>query len=629
MLPEDMIVKRDSQGNTLRFIETPSGKEYLIVKPFDSGGVGKVYLAYYRDDKGQLVKYVVKEYPKPKKPSMRNQQRNIRKNLRKLIEKPVLDEKRQPLVSMVPPLEVLDFPHTGTFGYVMNYVELSDYLSVGKLLRNYPDMDIVCRMGRNISHFFMRLASAEGLCYKDINEGNIYLNTKTGDVRVIDNDNVGDPTIRTISGTGYYMAPEVLAGADPDRQTDRFSLAAFLLRMFTGARPYEGAAAVQYCRDHDQNAYDAAPVVFGSKAVFVFDPKDTSNGLRRYPIEVGLTQEDEKEKKAWQVRCVMWDHLPEEMRDAFIATFSDGAKFENRNERTTAQQWYKLFEKLEKTIVRCPKCHRRTFGTVSECFYCGKSLPQIVCKTCGRKVHRDVKICLGGNGHDPHIEPVRDTVSCPHCRAQNDAGTRVCTKCGRYITVTCRCGTKNSGAAKMCTKCGAALFKVCPSCRKSVPATESVCPGCKKAFPRDDARCAVCGRQIFPGEQKCRHCGADIGAEKAQPPAQAGHTLNLDVSVRNSDGTKRRVIQQKFPSNEVYRADRLFVGKGARPLFKLLYNPSRSVYALQNASGGAIWCKDAQDAVGQVPHGGIVELQPGVQFDFGDGMVIKIEGLRR
>ena len=113
-----------------------------------------------------------------------------------------------------------------------------------------------------------------------------------------------------------------------------------------------------------------------------------------------------------------------------------------------------------------------------------------------------------------------------------------------------------------------------------------------------------------------------------QPPAQT-HTLNLDVSVKDSDGTKRYVIKQKFPSNEVYRADRLFVGKGARSLFKLLYNPSRNVYALQNASGGAILCKDAQDAVGQVPHGGIVELQPGVQFDFGDGMVIKIEGLRR
>jgi len=50
----------------------------------------------------------------------------------------------------------------------------------------------------------------QALCYKDINENNIFFDPSTGDVRVIDNDNIGYPSHFTIRGTTIYMTPDLL-----------------------------------------------------------------------------------------------------------------------------------------------------------------------------------------------------------------------------------------------------------------------------------------------------------------------------------------------------------------------------------------------------------------------------------
>ena len=631
MLPSDMIQKKDSRGKTQNYVQMPSGKKYRLLSLFDAGGVGQVYLTQGKTDSGAIAKYVIKEYPKPKTPTEKAQQRNIRKNLMSLIKHPVLDKNQHPLASMVPPLEVISFINTGTFGYVMDYVDLSDYVSVGKMLRNYPDdMGIVCTMAKNISHFFQVLAGSAGCCYKDINEGNIYLNPKTGDVRIIDNDNVGDPSIKTISGTGFYMAPEVQTGKkDPDRQTDRFSLAAYLLRMFTGARPYEGKQVIEYCRQHNQNVYEAASVVFGSNAVFVFDPVNTSNSIRKYPIPVGLTREQEKERNGWKVRCDMWDHLPRRMQDAFIATFSDGIRMENVNQRTTALNWYQLFEKLEKTIITCPHCKKRTFGTVETCFYCKKAIPQVSCKSCGEKTPRDVRLCLHC-GKDPKKAP-EQTVICPHCNAKNDVRVRICKSCNHYITVTCQCGTVNSGTSKMCSRCGKALFKLCPnsSCKKQVAMTETRCPYCHEVFQTGPTRCQKCGYQIFPGETMCRQCHMPVDSGKPdlskKPPT---HRLRLDITILNAGSRQKASIEHDFPSGVVYCADHLCKGQGARPLFKLKCNKERNAYALQNMTGGTINYRTASGKIQTSTDKGFIPLEPNIQFQFGSGLVMKIDSLQ-
>lgn len=626
MLPADMIEKKDARGNIRRFVETPSKKRYLIGKLFNSGGVGQVYLSYQKDNNGNIVQYVIKEYPKPETPGMRDQQRNIRKNLKTLIDKPLHDNNNQPLASMVPPLELVDFPNTGTFGYVMNYVDLSDYKSVGEMLHSYPDIDIVCRLAKNICHFFDILAQSAGYCYKDINEGNIYLNLITGEVRIIDNDNVGDPGIVTISGTGYYMAPEVQTGQkNPDRQTDRFSLAAYLLRMFTGARPYEGAKAIQYACNHNQNVYDAAPVIFGSDAVFIFDPNDKSNSIRKYPFTGKLTSDQEKERKGWKNRCLMWDLLPGEMQDAFIATFSEGVRLENVNKRTTARKWYELFDKLEKSTIRCPHCHRMTFGTAEKCFFCEREIHQILCKSCGQKTPKSSKVCLHC-GNPPGNAP-KKTVKCPHCNTPNSITEHICSNCHKYITVTCHCATTNTGTSKICSSCGATLYKVCPSCNNTVAMTEKKCPYCKHTFAKVSEKCTSCGRQIYPGENECRFCHVPFNGSPLPVTGSESHKLKLDVTIRDADGLKNGIIEHTFPSGSVYYADNLSRKQKSRPLFKLKFNARQNVYALQNVSGGQIWYKDAQNTQNELENNAFAFLQPGMQFKFDNSLILKIKSM--
>lgn len=85
------------------------------------------------------------------------------------------------------------------------------------------------------------------MCYKDVNEGNIFFNPQNGDIRIIDNDNIGYADKFTIKGTNGYMAPEVVLGDKPDTRSDMFSFAVFVYRLLVGGFPFEGPYTEQYC----------------------------------------------------------------------------------------------------------------------------------------------------------------------------------------------------------------------------------------------------------------------------------------------------------------------------------------------------------------------------------------------
>ncbi|MDO4355954.1 MAG: hypothetical protein Q4E13_05535 [Clostridia bacterium] len=632
MLREDgqMVTSPDGRKKYL-VLTTPSEKKYRIIKPFNAGGVGKVYLAMGTGADGKAKKFVVKEYPVPKTPLDRTTQRNIKKNLRQLIQNPVTDNGK-PLDSMVPPIEVMDFPKTGSFGYVMDFVELEDFVSVVKLMENYPEADILCSMAKKISRFFDCLASCRGLCYKDVNEGNIYLNPKTGDIRIIDNDNVGDPSVKTISGTGYYMAPEVWMGqSNPDRVTDRFSLAVFLLRMFTGARPYDGMAAYDYMEKMNQGMYDAAPVIFGSQAVFIFDPADGSNTIRNVSLGFRTTDADKKVLRAWQLQTMLWDRLPQTMKDAFIQTFASGCKFADRNKRKTARHWNNLFGDLEKNIVICKHCCRKTFGDSDTCFYCGKSIPTIACKSCGKKTPSQLSKCIHC-GKDPKKAPVQ-TIACPHCNSQNPKGTTLCSGCNKYIVITCaKCGMVCSGTERFCSYCRTALLKDCPSCGKESAQKASKCIHCGKLFPKGTVKCSVCGRMNMPGQAQCVACKSSLGGGKSTSHAvkpTSGHVLHMEITVRVGTSKNNLTIAHKFPSGAYYYLDKLVSGRPHAKLFSLMYNQKKNMYALKNCSGTVMDYrkKDAQTPE-QLKDGEFVVIGPGDMFKLCDDVQMRVDTMK-
>ena len=579
------------------------GKDLVFVGPIGEGGVAKTYKF---EEKGKPGAYwVIKEYPKPENEVIRQAQINIRNNLIDLIAHPVsnVDE------IIVPPVEVLDLPNSGTFGYLMRYVDLAKFVSVSKLLKSqqFPDSRIICEIGKNLSRFFVALNLGSGKSYKDINEGNIYLNPASGEVRVIDNDNVGEPSIKTIQGTSQYRAPEIFTHqALPDRYTDRFQLATYLLRLFVGAYPMEGRFMMTYCKSHG-SIYDnaVAKVVLGEKAVFIFNEQDTANAL---------PERGENYKEAYKIQRGLWKQLPPEIRDALNKTFVDGLAYDKREKRTTPSNWLGIFESLSHTLVQCPGCKQWTFGSAEVCQLCGKKIPKEQCVNCHEMTPKALERCVRCG--KPHRTQQKAGVRCPSCGNDNPSNEVICRSCNNYMFTDCqKCGNRVKVTEKTCPTCGnTQLWQKCSNitCAKWYPHTLSACPICR-FDPTRGAQCPQCGRRVLPGTTVCPQCGKQISLAPVQPPVQKPVTpppvvpptptqqpsvpsqsawtvnrteLSIRCVVRKPDGSaSRRVLHYTVGRPEIMHSRDLGAGASGNAVFCLFAKTSTKTLGLQNLTG--------------------------------------------
>lgn len=83
---------------------------------------------------------------------------------------------------------------------------------------------------------------AQGVVHRDIKPENIML-TKADELKLIDfglsKRQVGNKKLKTIAGTPYYMAPEVLEG-QYDSKCDTWSLGVLLYVFMSGYLPFQG-----------------------------------------------------------------------------------------------------------------------------------------------------------------------------------------------------------------------------------------------------------------------------------------------------------------------------------------------------------------------------------------------------
>lgn len=343
-------------------LHTTEGEEIKVVpfssKKFEigSGGQGIVYKVLFRDNE-----YALKWYFDGSDEKFYN---NLKHNV----------ENGSPADTFLWPIAITEVDENNCFGYVMRlrtpeYKEFKDILSAKE---QFSDFSAIVNAALQICASFKQLHSS-GFSYQDMNDGNCFINTTTGDVLICDNDNVA-PNRQNLGilGTAGYMAPEIVnpdMDIRPDKYSDRFSLSVLLFRMLFKNHPLEGNLV-----DPDDPSGENMNDILWRKPIFIFDPKDSSN---RPNVAIH------------GIAAKKWPIYPPFIHDAFIKAFDKSVMNCNgvgREDRPFETDWCKEFTHLRNSITVCPKCKKETFFPMKN--------QSGVCMRCKEQIHRPSVLVL-------------------------------------------------------------------------------------------------------------------------------------------------------------------------------------------------------------------------------------------
>lgn len=319
-------------------IELTNGKQCRVKQELGRGGQGIVYLVDYDG-----ADYALKWYIVDCKPQF---YANLENNVKQ----------RAPSDSFLWPLAVSKHQY-GSFGYIMK-LRPKGYEEIGSFMLahcKFESIDALLQACLQICAAFQKLHII-GLSYQDMNDGNFFINPKTGDVLICDNDNVAPNKVNMgIVGKSGYMAPEIVERESmPDRYTDYFSLGVILFILIYLNRPFEGRKVLS-CPCLTEGAEKK---LFGKNCVFIMDPDDDSN--RPMPsIHKNVMRR--------------WPLFPKLLRETFIKAFSREA-IVNPTKRIMDKTWQQVFIQIRSQYVMCPHCAKKTFvdpdATASQCVRC-------------------------------------------------------------------------------------------------------------------------------------------------------------------------------------------------------------------------------------------------------------------
>lgn len=254
------------------------------------------------------------------------------------------------------------------FGYIMA-LRPARFSSLFRLMSRKiePTFRALATAGYHLADSFYQL-HAQGLCYRDISFGNVFLDPDRGDILVCDNDNVvfNGEAKATINGTPRFIAPELVRG-DPDvrlsTDTDLFSLAVLLFYMFMIHHPLDGE------QESNIHCFDLAAMrkLYGTEARFIFDPNDDTN--RPVPGHHDNA-------------LAYWPIYPQFFRDRFIKAFTQGLH-DPAHGRVRETEWRQDMVRLRDAILYCGQCGAENFydsralkaqGQLNGCWSCGQSV---------------------------------------------------------------------------------------------------------------------------------------------------------------------------------------------------------------------------------------------------------------
>ena len=357
----------------------------VVEELLGEGGQGYVYRANYGGAQMALKWY---------KPEFLQNVPRHRKNIEDLVTK------RAPTNRFLWPESVVTIPGRGEFGYLMplrglEYSSLNAYVKreVRATFRN------ILRACFQLAQSFRQLHTS-GLTYADISRGNAFLNVKTGDVLVCDNDNVvavAEPG--GIVGTTNFVAPELLrrdAGVRPSAETDLHALAVLMFYILFIEHPLEGARwfGIRALDDAARNW------LYATDPVFMFDPQNSVNQPQ--------PGEQDSVKRLWETI------YPPELRDAFTKTFTLGLKEPLARVRETA--WMGVFADVADRLVSCEQCRAEHFvdeskrgrtGTYTgSCWNCGRTIrPPAALRVGRRTTYLQPGVTLYRHHFTPNLPP--------------------------------------------------------------------------------------------------------------------------------------------------------------------------------------------------------------------------------
>ena len=326
-------------------IKTVSGGELEVIQKLGEGGQGVVYKVNYNGKPLALKWYFGNKLNNADK-FYRNIQNNIKQGT--------------PTGAFLWPLEITEY-FEGSFGYLMElrppeYKDFSLFL-LAKV--HFANIEALINTALYITNGFRELHN-RGYSYQDLNDGNFFVNPKTGDVLICDNDNVAPYGENLgIAGKCRYMAPEVVMGQKrPDSHTDRFSLAVVLYMLLFLNHPLEGKRTMCPCLTEELERK-----FYGSDPVFVWDPANDANR----PVRGVHTNE-----------IKLWPLYPAFVRKTFEKAFSHEVMVGNdTTHRVIEKEWQEVFTTLRDLTIKC-SCGSETFIDPSQqscrCINCGKSI---------------------------------------------------------------------------------------------------------------------------------------------------------------------------------------------------------------------------------------------------------------
>ena len=246
----------------------------------------------------------------------------------------------------------------------MEFVDTEKYMVLKKIKKN-PNAEILCKTMMNIAVFFDSI-HARGMVYQDINKGNILINPETGDIRIIDCDNInpaGEFDLPTVKGTPGFMAPEIYdPNGRPTIHSDYFSMAIFFFWILVRADPFLGKKHDDKFRDD----YEDLKQIYSTDILYIFDSNDRSNSINESHIDKAKRDQTTK----------FFNRLPKEIKELFERTFSKGIKDVYQRARTDGHDgWISVLKSIQKIgYNECKKCGYKNFYSQSECLECSKKL---------------------------------------------------------------------------------------------------------------------------------------------------------------------------------------------------------------------------------------------------------------